>query len=91
MNSIGEGYTCDKVSKNQGMREKATRIVGIRGGWGWRGSRSGNSAVSGLLDFLTGSRVFILLLCFINYILKKGDCAENRVRYKAKFKKALRL
>lgn len=84
MNSIGEGYTCDKMSKNQGMREKATRIVGIRGGWGWRGNGSGNSTASGLRGFLTGSRVFILSLCFITYILKKGDSAENRVSYKAK-------
>lgn len=33
MNSIGKRYTCDKMSKNQGMWEKATRIVGV---WVWQ-------------------------------------------------------
>ena len=75
MHSVGEGYTCDKMSGNEGKgnlnRERAAGIVVIKGGWGCWGSRSGNSIVSGPFNFLTSSWVFVSLLCFISYLYKK--------------------
>ena len=63
------------MSGNEGKgnlnRERAAGIVVIQGGWGWWGSRSGNSIVSGPFNFLTSSWVFVSLLCFISYLYKK--------------------